>query len=388
MRFGIPGAVGRTITVVLLPVRNLHAYEVLPLQAGQIDQRQPLKNIGADEHRKRELLGVVRRLPLLAPASAARRAPAASFHRPGIGPLPGLIIICIEVVTDQAVEFVGRERPFGGPHVEPTAQTEAVERIGVQQSVLAGVVHQCFQGAEKPFDARIGITRMEVLLELAEPCAVHVEQLDGPVLREPFDDMEQCLVAGGRVVFLVGVPEISDTFFEKVVQGFSGRGFPHRSLEYALHGVGHPLPLEIQHFVFQRRQFGTDDGVHVRGQRMPFAHLLLRGVPPFRRTGESRAFVSAFAVVADPYHDGVFAAGKGLRFVKDRRDGRLGDFHVFPVYAMVYIMSVEQQEKTAVLNLYGIDKQRVIVGSFGERQQKTLSGRGFRAVSAAQPLRL
>ena len=32
--------------------------------------------------------------------------------------------------------------------------------------------------------------RMEVLLELAEPCAVHVEQLDGPVLREPFDDME------------------------------------------------------------------------------------------------------------------------------------------------------------------------------------------------------
>ncbi|MDY4091927.1 hypothetical protein, partial [Alistipes finegoldii] len=64
------------------------------------------------------------------------------------------------------------------------------------------------------------------------------------------------------------------------------------------------------------------------------------------------------------------------------------DFHVFPVYTMVYIMSVEQQEKTAVLNLYGIDKQRVIVGSFGERQQKTLSGRGFRAVSAAQPLRL
>jgi hypothetical protein len=51
-------------------------------------------------------------------------------------------------------------------------------------------------------------------------------------------------------------------------------------------------------------------------------------------------------------------------------------------------MSVEQPEKTAVLNLYGIDKQRVIVGSFGERQQKTLSGRGFRAVSAAQPLRL
>ena len=64
---------------------------------------------------------------------------------------------------------------------------------------------------------------MEVLLELAEPCAVYVEQLDGPVLREPFDDMEQRLVAGGRVVFLEGVPEISDTLFEKVVQGFSGR---------------------------------------------------------------------------------------------------------------------------------------------------------------------
>ena len=229
---------------------------------------------------------------------------------------------------------------------------------------------------------------MEVLLELAEPCAVHVEQLDGPVLREPFDDMEQRLVAGGRVVFLEGVPEISDTLFEKVVQGFPGRRFTHRGFEYALHGVGHPLPLEIQHFVFQRRQFGTDDGVHVRGQRMPFAHLLLRGVPPFRRTGESRAFVSAFAVVADPYHDGVFAAGEGLRFVKDRRDGRLGDFHVFPVYAMVYKISVEQlRNGRSKFMLYRRTPGCTPV-LFGWRQQKTLSGRGFRAVSAAQPLRL
>lgn len=154
-----------------------------------------------------------------------------------------------------------------------------MERAYGQLAALTGVIHQRLECAEEAFDARIGVARMEVLFEILQPGLVHVEQLDRPVLGIPSDNVPQRLVTGRRIVFLHGIPEIDDAFFEQVVQRFARRRFPPRSLEQALHRIGHALPFVIQHLVFQARQFRFDEGVHIHREGMAAAHLLFGGIP-------------------------------------------------------------------------------------------------------------
>ena len=291
VHLGISQAVCRTIPVVFLLVRNFDADHILPLQPGEVDQGKPLEDIGADKQRERKLFGIDRGLPDGAVRPIHTAAPVASLHRFYIGLSVRLIIIGVEVVTYDRLQFPGFQRPLGRPDIEPPAEAEPVERTYGQLAALAGVIHQRLECAEEAFYARVGVARMEVLFEILQPGLVHVEQLDRPVLGIPSDNMPQRLVAGRRIVFLHGVPEIGDAFFEQVVQRFARRRFPPRSLEQALHRIGHALPFVIQHLVFQAHQFRFDKGVHIHRKGMASAYFLFRRIPEFCGAGEPRTSV-------------------------------------------------------------------------------------------------
>ncbi len=141
----------------------------------------------------------------------------------------------VEVVTYDRFQLPGSSARLAVLTSSPPAEAEPVERAYGQLAALTGVIHQRLECAEEAFDARIGVARMEVLFEILQPGLIHVEQLDRPVLGIPSDNVPQRLVTGRRIVFLHGIPEIGDAFFEQVVQRFARRRFPPRSLEQALH---------------------------------------------------------------------------------------------------------------------------------------------------------
>ena len=185
--------------------------ENLPLFAygegeGEVDQGKPLEDIGADKQRERKLFGIDRGLPDGAVRPIHTAAPVASLHRFYIGLSVRLIIIGVEVVTYDRLQFPGFQRPLGRPDIEPPAKAEPVERTYGQLAALAGVIHQRLECAEEAFYARVGVARMEVLFEILQPGLVHVEQLDRPVLGIPSDNMPQRLVAGRRIVFPARIP--------------------------------------------------------------------------------------------------------------------------------------------------------------------------------------
>lgn len=128
VRFGISQAVCRTIPVVFLLVRNFDADQILPLQPGEVDQGEPLEDIGTDKQGERKLFGVDRSLPDCAVRPIPPAAPVAPPHCLCIRLPARLIIIGVEVVTYYRFQLPDFQRPFGRPDIEPPAEAEPVER--------------------------------------------------------------------------------------------------------------------------------------------------------------------------------------------------------------------------------------------------------------------